>query len=171
MVSAFNLHKCYHPIEFMSYFNKHCVFVVVVQSLLCLFVIPWAAAHQASLFFTTSQSLLKLMPIEWVMPSNHLILCRSILLLPSILPSIKWISSSHQVAKGLELQLQHQSFQWVFRIDLLYDWLVWSPCCPRDSQEFSPPPQFKSINSLVLNFLYSPSLTCIHDYWKNHSFD
>ena len=53
----------------------------------------------------------------------------------------QWISSSHQVAKALELQLQPQSFQWIFRIDFLYDWLVWSPCCPRDSQESSPTPQ------------------------------
>ena len=49
--------------------------------------------------------------------------------------------------------------------------LVGSPCCPRDSQEFSPTPQFKSINSLALSFLYSPTLISIRDYWKNHSFD
>ena len=57
------------------------------------------------------------------------------------------------------------------RTELLYDWLVSSPCSPRDSQESSPTPQFKSVNSLVLDFLYSPTLTSIHDYWKNHSFD
>ena len=66
----------------------------------------------------------------------------------------KWVSSSHQVVKVLELQLQHQSFQWIFRVDFLKDWLVWSPCCPRDSQESSPAPQFKSINSSVLSLLY-----------------
>ena len=49
----------------------------------------------------------------------------------------QWVSSSCQVAKLLELQLQYPSFQWIFRIDFLYNWLVWSPCCPRDSQEFS----------------------------------
>ena len=49
------------------------------------------------------------------------------------------------------------------------EWTGWSPCSPRDSQESSPTPQFKSINSLVLSFLYSPTLTSIHDYWKNHS--
>ena len=49
--------------------------------------------------------------------------------------------------------------------------MVWSPCCPRDSQESSPTPQFKNINSLALSFLYSPTLKSIHDYWKNHSFD
>ena len=79
------------------------------------------------------------------------------------------VSSSHQVTKVSEFQLQHQSFQWMFRIDFLEDWLVWSPCSPRDSQESSPKPQFKSINSLALGFLYSPILTSIHDYWKNHS--
>ena len=51
------------------------------------------------------------------------------------------------------------------------DWLVWSPCSPRDSQESSPTPQFKSINSSVLSFLYSLTLTSTHDYWTNHSSD
>ena len=82
---------------------------------------------------------------------------------------LKWVSFSHQVAKVLEFQLQHQSFQWTFRTDLLSDGLVWSPFCPRDSQESSPTPQFKSINSSAISFLYNPTLTTIHDYWKNHS--
>ena len=80
------------------------------------------------------------------------------------------VSSSHQVAKVLEFQLQHQSFQKIFRIDFLLDWLVWSPCSPRDSQESSLIPQFKSINSLVLSLFYGPTLSFMHDYWKNHSF-
>ena len=71
---------------------------------------------------------------------------------------IQWVSSSHQAAKVLELQLQHQSFQWIFRVDFLYNWLVWSPCCPRDSQESSPAPQFESINILVLGLLMSQVL-------------
>ena len=79
----------------------------------------------------------------------------------------KRVSSLHQVAKLLEFQLQHQSFQWSFRTDFLQDWLVGSPCSPRDSQESSPTPQFKSINSSALSFLYSPTLTSIHDYWKD----
>ena len=83
----------------------------------------------------------------------------------------QWVNSSHQVAKVLEFQLQHQSFPWKPRIYLLQDGLVASPCSPRDSQESSPTPQFKSINSLALSFLYSPTLTSIHDYWKNHSLD
>ena len=83
----------------------------------------------------------------------------------------QWVSSLHQVAKVLEFQLQHQSFQWIFRTDFLYDGLVGSPCSLKDPQESSPTPQFKSINSSALSFLYSPTLTSIHDYWKNHSFD
>ena len=63
------------------------------------------------------------------------------------------------------------SFQWIFGTDFLYDGLVGSPCSPRNSQESSPTPQFKSINSLALSSLYNPTLTSIHDYWKNHSFD
>ena len=67
------------------------------------------------------------------------------------------VSSSHQVAKVLEFQLQHQSFQWIFRIDLLQDWLVGSPYIPRDSQESSPTPQFKSISSSALSLIQSNS--------------
>ena len=78
----------------------------------------------------------------------------------------RWVSSSHQVAKVLEFQLQHQSFQWIFRTDFLQDGLVWCPCSPRNSQESSPTPQFKSINSSALSFLYSPTLTSTHDYGK-----
>ena len=81
----------------------------------------------------------------------------------------QWVGSLHQVAKLLELQ--HQSFQWIFRTDFLWDLMVWSPCSSRDSQEPSPTPQFKSINSSALSFLYSPTLTSIPDCWKNHIFD
>ena len=82
----------------------------------------------------------------------------------------QWVSSSHQMAKVLKFQLQHQSFQWIFRTDFLQDGLVGSPCSSRDSQESSPTQQFKSVNSSALSFLYSPTLTSIHDYWRNHSF-
>ena len=83
----------------------------------------------------------------------------------------KWVSSSQQAAIELGFQLQHQSFQWTFRTDFLWDGLVGSPCSPRDSQESSPTSQFKSINSSVLSFLSTPTLISTHDYWKNHSFD
>ena len=78
----------------------------------------------------------------------------------------QWISSSHQVPKVLELQLQYQSFQWIFRADFLYDWLIWYPFSPRNSQESSPMPQFKIINSWALSFLYGPTLTFIHNTEK-----
>ena len=91
------------------------------------------------------RSWLKLMSTESVMPSNHLILCCPLLLLPSVFSSIRvFINSSHQVAKLLELQLQHQSFQWIFRVDFLLDWLVWCAYSPRDSQKSSLTPQFKA---------------------------
>ena len=83
---------------------------------------PWTAARQDSLSITNSRSLLKLMSIESVMPSNHLILCLPFSSCPN--PSqhqgiFKWVSSSHQMAKVLEFQLQHQSFQWTPRTDFL----------------------------------------------------
>ena len=93
---------------------------------------PWTAARQASLSITNSQSLLQLISIASVMPSNHLILCHPLLLTPSIFPSIRVFSNElvlcNQEAKILEFQLQHQSFQWIFRTDFLKDGLVGSPC-------------------------------------------
>ena len=83
----------------------------------------------------------------------------------------QWVNSSHEVAKVLEFQLQHQSFQRNPRADLLQNGLVGSPCSPGDSQESSPTPQFKSINSSALSLLHSPTLTSIHDHRKNHSLD
>ena len=79
------------------------------------------------------------------------------------------MSQLHQVAQVLEFPLQYQSFQWIFRTDFLQDGLVGSPCSPRGSQESSLTPPFKSINSSALSFLYSPTLTSIHDHWKTHS--
>ena len=85
----------------------------------------------------------------------------------------QWVNSSHELAKVLEFQLQHYSFQRNPRADLLQNGLiqVGSPCSPRDSQETSPTPRFKSINSSVLSFLHNPTLTSIHDHRKNHSLD
>ena len=108
-----------------------------------------------------------------IQPSHPLL---PLLLLPSTFPSIRVFSNesalhikcpkyqSHQ-------EHQHQSFKWTVSVDFLSDWLVQSPCSPRDSQESSPAPQFKSINSLALRLPCSPALTSIHDYWKNDSFD
>ena len=97
----------------------------ILSSLSCawLFVTLWTAARQASLSIIDFWSSPKLMTIESVMPSNHLILCHPLLLLPENLPSIRvffhWVSFLHQVAKVLEFQHQHQSFQWTLRTDLL----------------------------------------------------
>ena len=114
--------------------------------------------------------------VHWVgdaVQPSHLLLSPS---LPAFIPSqhqglFQWVSSLHQMAKELELQHQYQSFRRILRVDFLEDRLVWYPCSPRDSQESFPAPQFKSINSSVLSLLYGPSLTSVHDYWKNHSFD
>ena len=131
-----------------------------------LFATPWTAARQASLSFTISWSLCQFLSVELLMPRNHLIFCHPLFLLPSSFPSIRvfsnWVSSSHQVANVLELQLQHQTFQWIFKVDFLYDWLVCFPCSPKDSQESSPTTEFESINSLALSILYGPTLTSIH---------
>ena len=148
-----------------------------VQSLshVRFFVTPWTTAGQASLSITNSQSLLKLMSIELVMPFNHLILCHPLFLSPSIFPSIrvfsnksvlhirwpKYWSFSFNISSSSEY-----SGLISFRMDL-----VGSPCSPRDSQESSPIPQLKSINSSALRFPYCPTLTSIHDYCENHSFD
>ena len=81
------------------------------------------------------------------------------------------VNSLHEVAKVLEFQLKHHSFQRNPRVDLLQNGLVGSPCSPRDSQGSSPTPQFKSINSSALSFLHGPTFTSIHDHWENHTLD
>ena len=90
-------------------------------------------------------------------------------------PSIRVFSNESVLRirwpKYWSFSFKHQSFQWMFRLDFLEDWLVWFPCCPRDSQESSPTPQFKSISSSVLSLLYGPTFTLLHDYWKNRIFD
>ena len=99
-------------------------FLVVVQSLshVWLFVTPWTAAHQASLSFIISQSLLKLLSIESVIPSNHLILCRPLLLLPSVFPSIRVFSSE----SALHIRWpKYGSFS--FSISPSHEYLCWFP--------------------------------------------
>ena len=119
-----------YPTSLVLHLDKHIYITILIFTLssvpsfshVWLSATPWTAARQASLCITNSRSLLKLMAIESVIPSNHLFLCRPLLLLPSSFPSIRVfsnVSSSHQVAKVLEFQLQHQSFQWIFRADFL----------------------------------------------------
>ena len=90
---------------------------------------------------------------------------------PQSLPALGSFPMSQFFTSGchrsiVEFQLQHQSFQWIFRTDFLYNGLVGSPCSPRDSQESSPTPQFKSISSSVLSLFYGPTFTYMHHYWK-----
>ena len=128
---------------------------------------PWTAARQASLFIVISRSLLKLASVQSVMPSNHAILCRLLLLLPSVFPCIRVFSNESvlcirwpkywSLASTSILPVNSQDW-------FPLGWTVGSRCSPRDSQEPSPTPRFKCINSLSLSFLYSPTLTSIHDY-------
>jgi len=173
--------SCWHPhqcslfylgliIRWISQFSS-------VQSLshVLLFVTPWIAARQASLSIITSRSSLKLTSIELVMPSSHLILCCPLLLLPPIPPSIRVFSNESTLCmrwpKYWSFSFRISPSKWRPRADLLQNGLAGSPCSPRGSQESSPTPQFKSINSSALSFLHSPTLTSIHDHWKNHSLD
>ena len=158
----------------------HCCYIIFssVQwlSRVQFFATPWIAARQASLSITNSQSLPNSCPSsQWC----HLTISSSAITFsscPQSLPASESFPTSQlfawgEVAKVLEFQLQHHSFQRNPRADLLENGLVGSPCSPRDCQESSPAPQFKSINSLVLSFLHSPTLTSIYDHWKNHSLD
>ena len=147
-----------------------------VQSLshVWLFATPWIAARQASLSITNSWSSLKLMSIESVMPSaisSSVVPSSSC---PQSLPASESFPRSQLFAWGGQSTRVSASASFLpknTRADLLQNGLVGSPCSPRDSQESSPTPQFKSINSSVLSFLHSPTLTSIHDHWKNHSLD
>ena len=154
----------------------------VAQSCLILYELQtWTAAHQASLSITNSQSLLKLRSIELVMPSNHLILCHPLLFLPSIFPSLGvfpvnqlFTSGGQSIGASASALVLPMNIQDWFPLGLTGDLVkdsFRSPCSSRDSQESSPPPQFKSSSSLVLSFCDSPNLTSIHDYWKKHSID
>ena len=149
---------------------------VAVQSLSCVWLLgtPWTAARQPSLSFTISQSLLKLMPIDSVMPSNHLILCHLLLLLPSIFPSIRMFSSESAVrirrskyrasasASVLPMNIQcwlpAGSTGLISMLSTVLS-IVFSSTTVQKYQFFSAQPP------------YGPTLTSIPDYWKNHSFD
>ena len=146
--------------------------LVQVLSPVRLFATPWTAACWASLSITNSWSLLKLMSIESVMPSNHFIFCHPLILPPSIFPSIRVFSSE------LVLHIRWPKY-WSFSIsysnkysELISFRIEWFDLIVvQGTQESSPTPQFKSINSSVLSFLYRPTLTSIHDCCKNHNFD
>ena len=132
-----------------------------------LFATLWAAARQASLSITNSWSLPKLMSIESVMPSSHLILFCPLLLLPSIFPSIRVFSNESALCIrwpkywSFSFNISPSNEHSVL-ISLRMEWL--DLLAVQDSQESFPTPQFKSINSLALSLLYSPTLISIHDY-------
>ena len=154
------------------FFTKHAIqFSSVAQS--CpTHCDPMNCSTQASLCITNSRSSLRLMSLESVMPSSHLILCCPLLFLPPIPPSIRVFSNESAL-------LMRWPKYWSFGFSIIpskeipgltsfrMDWLD----LLADSQESSPTPQFKSINSLALSFLHSPNLTSIHDHWENHSLD
>ena len=123
--------------------------------------------HQASLSFTVSQNVLNPCPLSrWCHPTISSSLT-PFLLLPSIFPSIRVFSSESALhIRWPKYWSFSFSIQWIFRVDFLLNWLILSPCCPRNSQESSPAPQFESINSSALSLLYGPSLRSLGDYWR-----
>ena len=144
-----------------------------VQSLshIQLLATLWTVTCQAPLSFTISQSLLKVMSIMSMMPSNHLILCHPLLLLPSVFPSIR-VSSNKSA-----LCIRWPKY-WSFSISPSNEYLGlvsfridWFGLIAVQGTLKSLVDKFKSISSSVLSFLYDPTLTSIHDNWKNHSFD
>ena len=156
---------CHHnkdlEITLMPIYRRMGIIVAVIQSLSCvwLFVTLWAVAHQAPLSSTVSLSLLLFMSIESVI-TNHLILCHPLFLLPSIFPSIR-VFSSESVLRirwpkywSFSVSISPSS-EYLGLISSRIDWF------DRDSQESSPTPQFKSVNSLVLSFMYVPTVTSV----------
>ena len=160
-------------------------FCCSVQSLshVRLFAAPWIAAHQAFLSITNSQSLLKAMSIEPVMPSSHLILCRPLLLLPPIPPSIRVFSSESTLC-------MRWPEYWSFSFSIspsnehpgLISFRIGPPCSTRDSRVFSNTTiqKHQFFSTQLSSHLSHPSLwwihpcptlTSIHDHWKNHSLD
>ena len=180
MIKITSAHKidnntCERPRSFLTKISIEKVGLSsVAQSYLTLST-SWTAARQASLSITNSQSSLKLMSINSVMPSSHLILFHPLLLPPSILPNIRVFSSESALCIRWP---KYWSFSFSISpsnkysglISFRMDWLDFLAVL-RDSQESSPTPQFKRINSSALSLLHSPTLTSIHDHWKNHNFE
>ena len=166
---AFIWLSSFDSIPMLKYFNL----ISSVQSFnhVRLFATPWIAARQASLSIINSRSPLRFMSIESVMPSSHLILCRPLLLLPLVSPSIRVFSNESTLRMRWP---KYRSFSFSIipskehpgLISFRLDWL--DLLAVQGTLKSSPTPQFKSINSLALSFLHSPALTSIHDHWKNH---
>ena len=146
-----------------------------VQSLsqVRLFATPWSVACQASLSITNSFNLLKLMSTELVMTSNCLILYHSLLLLPSIFPSIRVFPVSQSVSSGSQrIGVSASGSVLLMNIQdgFPLGWTAWISLQSKGLSRVFSNIKFKSINYSAFSFLYSPSLTSIHDYWENHSF-
>ena len=143
--------------------NTYIVSSVQLLSHVQLFVTSWTVTFQASLSITNSCNLFKLMSIKSVMSPNQLILCHPLFLLPSIFPSIRVFSNESVLRirwpKYWSLSIS-PSNEYSGLISFRIDWF-----------DLLTAPQFKSINSSGVSFLYGPTLTSIHDYWKNHSLD
>ena len=153
------------------------LFVVVVVQFLSwvqLYATQRTTARQASLSFSISLSLLKLMSTESVMPSNHLILCHPFLLLPSVFPSIRIFSNKSAFCISWP---KYWSFSFSISPSNEYSGLIsfrmdWLDLLAVQGTLKSPPtPQFKSINPSALSFPYGPTLISIYDHWKKHSLD
>ena len=148
--------------------------LVQLLSHVLLFATPWTAAHQVFLSITNSRSPPKLMSIVSVMPSNHLILCCPLFLLPSIFPDIRVFSNESALhirwpkdwsfSFSISPSNEHPGL-----ISFRMDWL--DLLSVQGILESSLTPQFKSIDSSVPSFVYCPTVTSIHDHWKNHSLD
>ena len=178
VTAAFHVNPDGLPTSFFFFFLLHTTIQFSsVQLLSCvwLFVTPWTAARQASLSITNSQSLFKLMSITSVMPFNDLIPCCPLLLLhlqsfpaSGSFPVTQLFTSGGQsIGVSASVSVLPVNTQ---------DWSPlgltgWISLQSKGLSRVFSTPQFKSINSSVLSFLYSPTLTSIHDYWKNHSFD
>ena len=129
---------------------------------LCLFATPWTAWHEASQSITNCQSLLKLLSIKLVKPSNHLILCRSLLLPPSIFPSIRVFSNESVIRASALASVFPMSIQGRFPLGLTG---LISLLSKGLSGVFSSTTIWKH-QFLVFRLLYGPTLTSIHDYWE-----
>ena len=149
--------------------------VAAVQSLshVQIFETPWSATCQLSCPSLSPGVWTNSCPLsQWCHPiiSSSVVPFSSVFNLSRHHSLFQWVNSLHKVAKILDLSLSStHSNEYLSLIS--FNWLVWSPCSPRDSQESFPTPQFESINSSVLSLLYGPTFTSIHDYWKNHSLD
>ena len=164
--------ECNPLFSFAIFLRVALVVFLQLLSHVWFFVTPWTVACHTPLSFTISWSLLKFMSIESVMPFNRLIHCCPLLLLPSIFPSIRVFCNE----SALHIRWPKcWNFSFSIRPSNKYSGLIsfridWFDLSPRDSQESSQAPQFESIDSSALSLLYGPTITSIHNCWKNFDY-